>query len=50
VTSASRAKIDIYTECQPQFVAAQDKYFAGVVDECIAKNRRYIEAIEGPQA
>jgi hypothetical protein len=45
VNEACAQKIGIYSECRPLFVDAKDKYFVGVVDECITKNRGYIEAL-----
>ena len=50
VEAACRSKIEIYTECQPQFASAGDRYFASVVEECIAKNKRYIAGLEGKDA
>ena len=50
VEQACKAKIDIYTECRPQFFEAKDKYFVTVVDSCIEKNQKYIAALNGAAA
>ena len=50
VTRACTAKVEVYTECRPQFEAAKDEYMVKVIDTKMAANRGYAAAIVGPAA
>lgn len=46
VIKACERKIEAYEEFKAVFMQANDKYFQGVVEECIAKNKGYIEGLK----
>ena len=46
VIKACTDKIEKYTEYREHFVKANDTYFVTVIDECIAKNKRYIQELQ----
>lgn len=50
VTRACAAKVEVYTECRPQFEAAKDEYMVKVIDTKLEANRGYAAAIAGPVA
>lgn len=45
VSDSCRRKVAVYEEYRPQFESARDKKFTKIVDECIAKNQGYIQAL-----
>lgn len=47
VVDTCRAKVAVYQEFRPRFEAAGDSYFIKIIDEKIAKNVGYIEALGG---
>ena len=46
VTRACEKKIETYEEFKAVFMQADDKYFQAVVEDCIAKNKGYIENLK----